>query len=73
MKQEEITIIRSSGNVFADMGLEDAEELLADADRRIAARKAADLARQDHPSIIVRLFGYVERGFGRKGRHPCTP
>ena len=41
---EEITFTPSSGNVFADLGCENPEQLLAEVDAEIAAKKSADCA-----------------------------
>ena len=69
--REEITITRSSGNVFADLGLPDAEDLLAKANlalhirRTIEARKltqtqAATLLGIDQPKVSSIINGRLE-------------
>ncbi|CAN5163058.1 hypothetical protein BH24GEM3_BH24GEM3_09120 [soil metagenome] len=61
----------SSGNVFADMGLPDAEELLAKADlaiqisciieeRELTQAEAAELLRIDQPKVSALVRGRLE-------------
>jgi len=68
---EQITITPSSGNVFADLGLPDAEDLLAKANlalhirRAIEARKltqvqAASLLGLDQPKVSLIINGRLD-------------
>jgi predicted XRE-type DNA-binding protein len=68
---EEITVTPSSGNVFADMGLPDADDLLAKANlalhirRVIEARKltqaqAANLLGIDQPKVSLIINGRLD-------------
>ena len=45
-RNERLAITKSSGNVFSDLGLPDAEKYLAE----------AELARQIRPSVNIRPF-----------------
>lgn len=69
--EEEITFTPSSGNVFADLGLPDADDLLAKANlalhirRTIEARKltqvqAAELLGLDQPKVSLIINGRLD-------------
>ena len=68
---EDVKVTRSSGNVFADLGLDNSEELLARANlaaaiaRRIKSQKltqksAAGLMKLDQPKVSQLVNGKVE-------------
>ncbi len=54
--QQDIKHTPSSGNVFADIGLPDADALLVDADRRIAQRLQREQQRTGARSVLRRLL-----------------
>jgi len=65
---KKIDVIESSGNVFADLGLPDAEEALAKAEvasriceiiaeRKLTQAKAAELLRIDQPKVSALIRG----------------
>ena len=73
MLRKAVSITMSSGNVFADIGLPDAEELLFKADlviaianvigkRRLSQRRAAETIGIDQPKISALINGDT-RGF----------
>ena len=68
---KDIEVTESSGNVFADLGLPDAEEALAKAEiasricdiiaqRKLTQRKAAVVLRVDQPKVSALMRGHLE-------------
>ena len=71
VNSEEVTVTHSSGNVFADLGLPNAEDLLAKANlalhirrtiaaRRITQMQAADLLGIDQPKVSSIINGHLD-------------
>ena len=68
---KEVTVTHGSGNVFADMGLPDADELFAKAnlalhirqaikERKLTQAKAAQLMNLDQPKVSLIINGRLE-------------
>ena len=68
---EESKVIRSSGNVFADLGLPDADQLLAKADlaieisrvieeRKLTQAEAAEIIGVDQPKVSALVRGRLD-------------
>lgn len=69
-KTEEIEVIESSGNVYADLGFSNPEEMLAKAklailisdiikERKLTQKKAAEVMGVDQPKVSAILRGYL--------------
>ena len=69
-KIEEIEVIESSGNVYADLGFSNAEEMMAKArlailisdiikERKLTQKKAAEIMGIDQPKVSAILRGYL--------------
>jgi predicted XRE-type DNA-binding protein len=69
-KTEEIEVIESSGNVYADLGFSNAEEMMAKAklailisdiikERKLTQKKAAEIMGVDQPKVSAILRGYL--------------
>ena len=56
MSNESAKIVESSGNVFADLGLQNADELLAKADLAIAIKKEIDARDWTQAQAAERVF-----------------
>jgi predicted XRE-type DNA-binding protein len=68
---EEVTVTHSSGNIFADLGLPNAEDLMAKANlalhirrsikaRRLTQRQTADLLGIDQPKVSSIINGHLD-------------
>lgn len=69
-KIEEIEVVESSGNVYADLGFANAEEMMAKAklailiseiikERKLTQKKAAAIMQIDQPKVSAILRGYL--------------
>lgn len=69
-KIEEIEVIESSGNIYADLGFSNPEEMMAKAklailisdiikERKLTQKKAAEIIGIDQPKISAILRGYL--------------
>jgi predicted XRE-type DNA-binding protein len=69
-KTEEIEVIESSGNVYADLDFNNAEEMMAKAklailisdiikERKLTQKKAAEIMGVDQPKVSAILRGYL--------------